>query len=248
MGAFSLIVVINLLNRLEMVRRLTSLIRRANLEIYSCRFCATRAKQYEKGYKHLTNKRTSEYVSEKQESKYRSSKDYKHVSDFPMPLPEYEKMEYEIVRDKFQYVEDYLPLTFNPIPSKEFTASNESPSGWVPVDESKFRINPSTGKSEHESKPYIVRRALDHNVPVYEFVEMGRFKTGRVDPYNEYNVTKITFISGNIWELRADLTNLIKEKHDKELVYSQVDEIAGSITFEGFYRYCIRDYLVSLGF
>ncbi|XP_075263257.1 large ribosomal subunit protein mL49-like isoform X2 [Convolutriloba macropyga] len=213
------------------------------LEVNTCRYCANRVQSYESAYRHLTRKQTSEYVSNRKKQEYITSRDYKHVSDFPMPLPEFEKLEYEIVPDKFQYVEEYLPKAFHPIPNKEFPTGAASPSGWAPVDETKFRINSKSGQPEHVTQPYIVRRAEDHNIPVYEHVVQGTLQDGSPDIYNEYNVTVVKNISGDIWQLELDLAEEIKTIHEKEEVGSQVDEIQASITFEGFYRYCIRDYL-----
>ena len=54
---------------------------------------------------------------------------YDHVSKFPMPLPDFEKMDYDVSQEDFTFVLDYLPKALKPISPSTVT---EHPSGWVP--------------------------------------------------------------------------------------------------------------------
>ena len=64
-------------------------------------------------------------------SKFKSADEYKHVTEFPMPMAEFEQMQYEVLREEFDHVEYYLPPTFHPLPPKQFSGGTESPTGWT---------------------------------------------------------------------------------------------------------------------
>ena len=106
----------------------------ANIGSNICRYCSDKAASaYERAYKHITKKSVSEIVAERESppQKHKSIRDYQHVSHFPMPLPQFDELKYEVTRDQFQFVEDYLPPTFKPIPPTKFSKGVESPSGWT---------------------------------------------------------------------------------------------------------------------
>ena len=100
----------------------------------------------------------------------------------------------------------------------------------------------------HVTKPYNIRRNTNQNVPVYEVQRSYWLDRRTPDIYNLYNITVVDNITGDIWELRNELTEVILANHDLESVESQVLEICGKVHFLGHYRYCIRDYLVENGF
>ena len=100
----------------------------------------------------------------------------------------------------------------------------------------------------HKEKPYVVGRNSTHNVAVYERTEQAKHRDGTPDIYNEFQLTLVKNIDGDIWALEKDLRRVIKATHQLDKVQSSVCELTGKITFLGFYRYCIRDFLVSHGF
>ena len=60
----------------------------------------------------------------------------------------------------------------------------------------------------------------------------------------------ICSVAGDIWQLESDLKEVIKRSStiEEAEVKSRVDEVALEVSFEGFHRYSIRDFLVSHGF
>ena len=86
-----------------------------------CIYCAV---QRLAAFSNMTKSRSSE--TSRRIDELRS---YEHVSTFPLPLPKYEKLNYEILRNDFVFVEEYLPVALKPIAP---SAVKEYPSGWVP--------------------------------------------------------------------------------------------------------------------
>ncbi|KAJ1525194.1 hypothetical protein ONE63_010026 [Megalurothrips usitatus] len=123
--------------------------------------------------------------------------------------------------EEWKYVQDLLPqpIIKDPAPKPEY------PSGWRPQ-------NPPA------DAPYFVKRTANHQLPVY-MVRRG--------PRGQVLRTKVRYIQGDIWTLEEEIRAVLKQVYPRDVVQTQVNEVAGVIILRGDYVSAITEYLKSKG-
>lgn len=129
----------------------------------------------------------------------------------------------EIIKNppQWQHVENILPRKTVPEP----ISKDAYPSGWSPS-------NPEANKH-----PYFIARTRNHMIPVYL----------EIDHRGLRRITRIKFISGDIWTLYHDVMGYIKDYLAKT-ERAQVNELNRQIVINGDYVNLIKDFLAKKGF
>ena len=60
-------------------------------------------------------------------------------------------------------------------------------------------------------------------------------------------VTRVRYVQGDVWALEAELRRVLEQVYPKELIRTQVNEVAGMLVIRGDYASAVKEYLISKG-